>query len=79
MKIRRMVWAVAVTLVAVASGYADFGEMKSRGFARPTTASHCEWFFNYQPMTLARWPNEGASEKVAGLPKGSGKNDARMR
>jgi len=56
-------------------GITDFGEMKSRGFARPTTPSHCELFFNHQPMTLARWPNEGAWQKIAGFPKGSGQGD----
>lgn len=49
--------------------------MKSRGFARPTTPSHPELFFGTRPMTLARWPNEGAWEKIAGLPEGQGKGD----
>lgn len=57
------------------AGIAGFGEMKSRGFGRPTTPSHCELFFDHRPMTLARWPNEGESEKIAGFPKGGGKND----
>lgn len=58
-----------------ALGIADFGEMKSRGFGRPTTPAHCELFYDHRPMTLARWPNEGAWEKLAGFPAGSGKND----
>ncbi len=58
-----------------AQGIAPFGEMRSRGFGRPTTPAHGELFFNGRPMTLARWPNEGATEKLAGFPKGSGKND----
>lgn len=56
-------------------GLTRFGEMKSRGFGRPTTPSHCELFFNHRPMTLARWPNEGTWERIAGFPTGSGKND----
>ena len=56
-------------------GLTNFGEMHSRGFGRPTTPAHCELFFAGHPMTLARWPNEGASEKIAGFPVGSGKND----
>lgn len=56
-------------------GIRNFGEMKSRGFGRPTTPSHCELFFDHRPMTLARWPNEGAAEKIAGFPKESGQND----
>ena len=32
----------------------DFGQMRSRGFGRPVTPSHCELFFNGRPMTLAR-------------------------
>src|SRR2546426_3878854 len=58
-----------------ALGITDYGEMKSRGFSRPTTPAHCELFFAGRPMTLARWPNEGAWEKLAGFPAGSGKGD----
>jgi len=59
-----------------ALGIADFGEMKSRGFGRPTSAAHCELFFGGKPMTLARWPNEGEWEKIAGFPETSGQNDS---
>lgn len=58
-----------------ALGITDFGEMKSRGFSRGTAAAHCELFFAGKPMTLARWPNEGQFDKLAGFPTGSGKND----
>lgn len=58
-----------------ALGITDYGDMKSRGFGRPTTPAHYELFFAGHPMTLARWPNEGAWEKIAGFPLGSGKND----
>ena len=58
-----------------ALGISDFGEMKSRGFSRATTPAHCELFFDGRPMTLARWPNEGSFEKIAGFPSASGKND----
>jgi len=37
-------------------GISDFGEMKSRGFGRPTVPAHCELFYDHRPMTLARWP-----------------------
>lgn len=53
-----------------ALGIADFGEMKSRGFGRPTVPAHCELFFDHRPMTLARWPNEGEFAKIAGYPAG---------
>ncbi|HVV70996.1 MAG TPA: right-handed parallel beta-helix repeat-containing protein, partial [Verrucomicrobiae bacterium] len=56
-------------------GISDFGEMKSRGFGRPGTPSHCELFFNSKPMTLARWPNEGGFEKIAGFPEATGQAD----
>ena len=56
-------------------GVTNFGEMRSRGFGRTTTPAHCELFFGHRPMTLARWPNEGAWEKIAGFPAGSGKGD----
>ena len=58
-----------------AQGISNFGEMRSRGFGRATTPAHCELFFARRPMTLARWPNEGAWEKLAGFPAGSGKGD----
>jgi len=58
-----------------ALGISDLGEMKSRGFARPLTPAHCELFLGGKPMTLARWPNEGAWEKIAGFPENSGQND----
>ena len=58
-----------------AHGISNFGEMRSRGFGRPTTPAHCELFFAHRPMTLARWPNEGAWEKLAGFPAGAGKGD----
>lgn len=62
-----------------AHGIEDFGQMKSRGFGRPTTTSHCELFYRGRPMTLARWPNEGGFEKIAGIPDGAGRNDGHGR
>lgn len=56
-------------------GITDFGEMKSRGFGRPATPAHSELFFAGRPMTLARWPNEGEWEKIAGFPESSGQGD----
>jgi hypothetical protein len=58
-----------------ALGITDDGEMKSRGFGRPITPAQNELFFAGRPMTLARWPNEGVWEKIAGFPAGKGKND----
>ena len=58
-----------------AKGLTNFGEMRSRGFGRPTTPAHCELFFARRPMPLARWPNEGAWEKIAGFPTNSGNGD----
>ena len=56
-------------------GIEDFGEMKSRGFGRTTTPAHCELFFGGAPMTVARWPNAGEWETIAGFPSKSGKGD----
>ena len=53
----------------------QFGEMKSRGFGRPTTPAHCELFVGGAPMTLARWPNEGVFERIAGFPEANAQND----
>jgi len=58
-----------------ALGITDFGEMKSRGFGRPTATAHCELFFGHRPMTLARWPNEGEYAKIAGYPASSDRKD----
>jgi hypothetical protein len=57
------------------AGLTEFGAMKSRGFSRPAEAAHCEFFFHGRPMTLARWPNEGAFEKIAGFPEAAGQGD----
>ncbi len=52
-----------------ALGITDFGEMKARGFGRPTSPAHCELFFDGRPMTVARWPNEGEWDHIAGFPE----------
>jgi len=49
--------------------------LRSRGFGRSTVPSHCELFYHGQPMTLARFPNEGEWEHIAGFPASSGQND----
>jgi hypothetical protein len=56
-------------------GIREFGEMKSRGFFRPSAPAHCELFFEHQPMTLARWPNQGEFEQIAGYPAASDQLD----
>ena len=57
-----------------ALGITDFGEMHSRGFGRSALA-HCELFFDGKPMTLARWPNEGEWERIAGFPNHGAQDD----
>jgi hypothetical protein len=49
-----------------ALGLSDYGQMKSRGFDRPTTPAGLELFVDDRPMPLARWPNEGWV-KIAGF------------
>ncbi len=56
-------------------GIDDFGSLRSRGFGRPTVAAHCELFFNGQPMTVARWPNEGEWTQIAGFPDANAQDD----
>ena len=58
-----------------AAGIAASGEMKSRGFGRPTAPAHAELFFAGRPMTLARWPNEGQFAQIAGFPDDAGQAD----
>lgn len=40
-------------------GIKDFGEIKQYGHAMPVVPAPLEVFFNNEPMTLARYPNEG--------------------
>jgi hypothetical protein len=61
---RAHVWQLDLRAV----GGVALGGMKSRGFGRATTPSHGELFFAGRPMILARWPNEGTWEKIAGFP-----------
>lgn len=68
---RSQVWQVDLGSL----GIKEFGAMQSRGFSRPITISHPELFFKGQPLTLARWPNEGAWERIAGFPEGTGEGD----
>ncbi len=58
-----------------ALGITDFGQMRSRGFGRPLTPAHCELFYGTRPMTLARWPNEGEWEHIAGYPDAGARKD----
>jgi hypothetical protein len=56
-------------------GINDFGEMKSRGFGRPSATAHYELFLDHHPMTLARWPNQGEFAKITGYPSTSDRRD----
>ncbi len=53
----------------------DYGALRSRGFGRATTPAHGELFFAGRPMTLARWPNTGDWELIAGFPESAGQDD----
>jgi hypothetical protein len=65
--------AIQVNLKSL--GVTDFGQMRSRGFGRPLTPAHCELFCGGRPMTLARWPNEGDWERIAGYPDAGAMKD----
>lgn len=58
-----------------AIGIEDYGSLQSRGFGRPAAPAHGELFFGGRPMTLARWPNEGDWEQIAGFPEDAGRDD----
>src|ERR1035441_5421742 len=58
-----------------ALGLTDFGKTPRRTTARPLSPAHCELFFGGRPMTLARWPNEGAWEQIAGVPESGATKD----
>ncbi|MBN2449980.1 MAG: right-handed parallel beta-helix repeat-containing protein [Lentisphaeria bacterium] len=42
-----------------ARGITDYGKLSVRGFAMGSPPAEAELFFDDQPMTLARWPNDG--------------------
>ena len=42
-----------------ALGINDYGKLAVRGFGQPPSPPTLELFVNGQPMTLARWPNQG--------------------
>ncbi len=52
-----------------AQGITTYGEMKTRGFGRPSYPAGLELFFQERPMQLARWPNEGWGT-ITGAPDG---------
>jgi hypothetical protein len=58
-----------------ALGISEYGEWASRGFGRPTVAAHCELFIDGVPMMVARWPNEGEWEHIAGFPQEHAQDD----
>lgn len=58
-----------------ALGITEYGEWASRGFGRPTVAAHCELFIDGVPMTVARWPNEGEWDHIAGFPQEHAQED----
>ncbi len=49
-----------------AQGITDFGKVSPRAFGGPAHTTGLELFFQDEPMTLARWPNEGFV-KIVGL------------
>ncbi|MFO1501853.1 MAG: right-handed parallel beta-helix repeat-containing protein [Verrucomicrobiota bacterium] len=53
----------------------QLGQLRSRGFSRPLSPAHLELFYGGRPMTLARWPNEGQWELIAGFPESRGTGD----
>ena len=55
------------------------GELRPRGFARPSMPSHLELFFKGQRMTLARWPNAGQFTKIGGIGDPEGRNDGEVK
>jgi len=57
-----------------AQGISDYGTLRPRGFGRSAVAQG-ELFFGGRPMTLARWPNAGNWDRIAGFPEEGGKDD----
>lgn len=58
-----------------ALGIQEFGRLCPRGFGLPRSPAHSELFFDGQPMTLARWPNEGQWDTIADIPPEAAMDD----
>lgn len=50
-------------------GITDYGTLKPTGFGRKIEPSAMELFFNGQPMTLARYPNDNEWMHIASVPQ----------
>lgn len=52
-----------------AQGIDDYGRLTVRGFSKGSRPAEAELFYRNQPMTLARWPNDGfrGIEKIDGV------------
>ncbi len=64
-----------IDLRAAGISTSELGTLSSRGFGRPTTPAHAELFCAGRPLTLARWPNEGSWETIAGFPDAEAQGD----
>jgi len=52
-----------------AQGVDDFGSRKATGFGRATQPAPLELFFNGEPMTLARYPNDQQWMRIVSVPQ----------
>ena len=52
-----------------AAGIGDFGQLRARGFGRAKQPSALEVFFDGEPLTIARWPND-AWAHIEAVPEG---------
>ncbi len=65
-----------------ALGIMDMGRFSARGMGRATMTAHLELFFNDQPMTVARWPNQDTGDgfvRIAGWPEAGRQDDEHGR
>lgn len=69
----RLTAAARTNVVVVdlrANGITNFGKFAERGMGLncPSVPAHLELFFDGKTMTVARWPNAGQWEHIAGFP-----------
>ncbi len=50
-------------------GITDYGVLKATGFGKPSQPTALELFFKSEPMTLARYPNNGGWMQIASVPQ----------
>ncbi len=58
-----------------ALGVTNFGQLRTRSSGKENCPTHLELFFDGEAQTIARWPNKGQWDLIAGVPKEAEQSD----